>query len=64
MIISFAVVDPDNDYIKCRMAEEFFECGGICNGLTNASLDEVSISCWQYIVSVLISDHSLISLTL
>ena len=41
----FAVVDPDNDYIKCRMAAGSYECGGICNGLRDANLDGVSTSC-------------------
>ena len=45
---NLAVVDPDNDYIKCRMAEEPYECGGICNGLRDANLDEVSISPYKH----------------
>ena len=44
-LYDFSVVDPDNDYIKCRMAAGFYECGGICNGLRGASLDGVSTSC-------------------
>ena len=46
-----SVVDPDNDYIKCRMAEGSFECGGICNGLRNVILDGASISYQQYAIS-------------
>ena len=48
-------MDPDNDYIKCRMAQSFFECGGICNGLRNAILDGVSTLCQRYTISAPIS---------
>ena len=42
-IILFLVSDPDNDFIKCRFAQGFSECGSICNGLPGAYMDEVSI---------------------
>ena len=51
------MVDPDNDFTKCRMAEGFFECGGICSGLRDPSLDGVSISYKMYIAFTLINCH-------
>ena len=58
------MVDPDNDYIKCRMAEGFFECGGICNGLRNAILDGVSISYRRYALSAALSGRFIIDASL
>ena len=58
------MVDPDNDYIKCRMAEGVFECGGICNGLRNAILDGVSISFRRYTIPATISGRLIIDASL
>ena len=56
-LFDFVAVDPDNDYIKCRMADGPKECGGICNGLRNASLDGVSILYRRYTASAIISSY-------
>ena len=58
------MVDPDNDYIKCRIAKGSFECGGICNSLRNAALDEVCMSYRRYIISAPISGHCMINTSL
>ncbi|KAK7066421.1 hypothetical protein SK128_019271 [Halocaridina rubra] len=37
-----AVMDPDNDIVRCRWAVGFLECGGICNAFRGAVLDEAN----------------------
>ena len=56
-LFDFVAVDPDNNYIKYRMADGPVECGSICNGIGNASLDGVSISYRRCTVSAKISSH-------
>ena len=58
------MVDPDNDHIKCRMAEGSYECGGICNGVRNAMLDGVSILYRRYTISAPISGRHIINVSL
>ena len=54
-------MDPDNDYMKCRMAEGSYECGALCHGLRNFKLDEVSISYRHYAISAPTSCHYVIN---
>ncbi|XP_052774126.1 uncharacterized protein LOC128212825 isoform X1 [Mya arenaria] len=42
--ITVPVGDIDGDIVRCRWADTPEECGGVCNGLPNAELDNVTCS--------------------
>ena len=44
VVFMLIVSDPDGDEVRCRFSNGFDECGGVCNGVPGAIINEVSTS--------------------